>query len=282
MKNSNNNFNVQDVTNFLLKEMENTKTKTSDWQNDPTFIEYFEGPRINEILKVISKSSKDQDVKKCLEIGFLNGLTPKSIRNFIPNSQIDIIERPECTIFKDTNKLRKLRSCDINIIPLDLNTAITNEALQIEKYDFIILGEVIEHLDPSLTRETLTLFNNFYLKPTGKLIITTPNLHSFWYRIRLLFGREICSPPIEDETMGMGHITIWSPKNLKDILKNTGYNILQTKYLNGMYDWDFRIFPKNFFSIEFYFVMINLFCKLMYKVKPDTGWTQIVISERQK
>ena len=274
------NTNLKEINNYLLKITQNLDKSTHDWQSDTDFLRLFEAPRINRILSIIQMHKREN--LECLEVGFLNGLTPKTITHFIKNAHFDVLERPECQIFTDKIAQERLKNKRIHLIPADLNDLINHKISIKKKYDVIILGEVIEHLDPSMTLNVLTYFNQNLLAKDGKLVITTPNLMCFWFRIRLLFGRQISVPPIKDHIMGMGHINIWSNKNLTETLSHTNYTINSVHYQNGMYEWDFKKIPRNPLSFEFYFVIINLLCKMVYYIFPKTGWTQIISATKKK
>lgn len=109
------------------------------------------------------------------------------------------------------------------------------------------------------------------------MIVTTPNIHSFWYRLRLLFGLEIEVAPIEDKVMGYGHVHIWSNSNLIKVLEHNGFKNIRTIFQNGMYFWDYKKFPKNPFNAHFYIKLFSYYFYLNKKV----GWTQIVVGEKQ-
>lgn len=77
-----------------------------------------------------------------------------------------------------------------------------------EKFDVIVLSEVIENLSPTVTASVL---NNLHSICDGYVIITTPNIHYLRYRLELLFGKDVFDTPIIDEDVGhYEHIYLFS------------------------------------------------------------------------
>lgn len=85
-------------------------------------------------------------------------------------------------------------------------------------FDVIIAGDIIEHIF-----DTDMFLSNIYklLKPSGSLLLTTPNIASLGRRIMLLRGS---NPFIEFSTQlptpsfNVGHIRYYTQKNLKEQL----------------------------------------------------------------
>ncbi len=145
-------------------------------------------------------------------------------------------------------------------------------------FDLIHASELIEHLcnvDKFLNE------CNRILKHGGTLLITTPNLVSWYNRILFLFGRQ----PIFLETstqsgeVGMGflnklkltkepfgHIRNFNYYSMKDILKLHGFK------LTNFYGVDFEHFPKKLVFIEKFFNLFPRLSSIMVvkavKIKP--------------
>ncbi len=91
-------------------------------------------------------------------------------------------------------------------------------------FDCVILGDIIEHL-----KDEKTLMRNVrqVLKEDGRLIISTPNIALWLYRILHLFGRfEYADKGIMDRT----HVRFYSLKTLRNLLKSTGFHILNERF----------------------------------------------------
>ncbi len=88
-----------------------------------------------------------------------------------------------------------------------------------DRFDLVFAGEIIEHIvDTDKFLQNLARC----LKPSGSLIITTPNLASFENRIRLLFG---VYPEWVDwcTSEGVGHVRAYTVKILKRQLAKHGF-----------------------------------------------------------
>ncbi len=84
-------------------------------------------------------------------------------------------------------------------------------------FDYIILSEVIEHLPKSAS---FGLLKSIYLllKPSGKLLLTTPNYHSIWPLLELCWN--FVSPVKYLEQ----HINKYNLKSLKQALLKAGFS----------------------------------------------------------
>jgi len=111
------------------------------------------------------------------------------------------------------------------------------ELSRIEEFDIIFLGEVFEHLfSPyNIMKNLITL-----IKPSGYLIVTTPNLADIYNRLLLLLGqplhnyRPIGASPNED------HVTLVTKKQMLNLLRKNllldviavdGYSYLERKII---------------------------------------------------
>ena len=86
--------------------------------------------------------------------------------------------------------------------------------------DCAVLSEVIEHINPYYVNHTLSEINRI-LKVGGKLIITTPNIASFFKRLKLLTGKT----PIYRL-----HVREYTKHEVEELLRNSGFKILESFY----------------------------------------------------
>ncbi len=127
------------------------------------------------------------------------------------------------------------------------------EGLMLNKYDCIIISEVIEHLfsPEDLLKKAATL-----LADGGKVIVTTPNFLFWKNRARMLFGK------FDYEKSGLldfGHIRLFSYLSVVRLFKKCGLKVdremhfypnLYKRHLN----WLGKIFP-GLFSYQFIFLL---------------------------
>jgi SAM-dependent methyltransferase len=89
-------------------------------------------------------------------------------------------------------------------------------------FDLIILGEVIEHLyDPDIILQECSRI----LKPNGVLLITTPNLLSWYNRILMVFGYYPMNLDISCEVRRTGKRDILQKRPIENVQLNPLYDV---------------------------------------------------------
>jgi SAM-dependent methyltransferase len=89
-------------------------------------------------------------------------------------------------------------------------------------FDAVVLLEVIEHVhDPW---ETLR-FAHRLLRPGGTLLLSTPNITSFFSRFRFLTGGRFHQ--FEPADLSYGHINPMTPLMVETVLEETGFTLLE-------------------------------------------------------
>lgn len=127
---------------------------------------------------------------------------------------------------------------------------VINDASKLElakKYDFIILGDILEHVTkPEWLLECL----KWLLVPGGLLIVSIPNVANWMVRLRILFGNFDYTGGILDP----GHLRFFTYKTAKAILEKSGFEII--KATNNNSTFLFRILGKiwkRMFAFQFVF-----------------------------
>lgn len=142
------------------------------------------------------------------------------------------------------------------------------EKLKIKKnsVDIVFALEIIEHLF-----DTDFFLSEIHrvLKPSGILILSTPNLASLQNRLRLLLGRY--PKYLEYSKKGAGHIHLYTPNVLKSQLLNTKYLILNTCAPNFLCPFITRKwFPK----------ILREFCMFLGDIFPTLGSHLLVVARK--
>ncbi|MEW6125711.1 MAG: bifunctional glycosyltransferase/class I SAM-dependent methyltransferase [Acidobacteriota bacterium] len=108
--------------------------------------------------------------------------------------------------------------CD-NLLVGDVETM---DFSDLESYDAIIFGDVLEHLrDPRAVLEKLS----GKLKPGGKILMSLPNIANIWVRLNLLFGHfNYRSVGILNES----HLRFFTWKTAKQLVADSGLDIVTT------------------------------------------------------
>jgi SAM-dependent methyltransferase len=92
------------------------------------------------------------------------------------------------------------------------------------EFDCVILGDIVEHL---VDGAGLLLRVRKLLREDGKLIVSTPNIALWVYRLKLLMGRfDYDDMGIMDRT----HVHFYTLRNLLDDLRLTGFTIISRHY----------------------------------------------------
>jgi len=90
-------------------------------------------------------------------------------------------------------------------------------------FDYVVCADVIEHLK---NRAQLLRDARRYLKPDGRLIISTPNIALWFYRLSLLVGRFEYGPRgVLDET----HVHLYTGATFRREIEKAGFTVLQQR-----------------------------------------------------
>lgn len=153
--------------------------------------------RINKALALVEKNGK------VLDIGCFTGVIGGRIMkkgNEVYGTELSM------PAIKKANKrgLRTIRCDTENIFPVKSGY-----------FDGVFAGEIIEHL---YNVEIFLKEINRVLKEDGYLVMTTPNLVSFWNRFRMFLGI-----PFIDFNKDKQHIRFFSKKTLKVLVEKNGF-----------------------------------------------------------
>lgn len=162
--------------------------------------------RINKVLRLIGRN------KSILDLACWDGSISEIIKK--NNNKVLGIEISD-------NAIKKARAKGIEVFDIDLNSNWSNNVA--EKFDVVFAGEIIEHIF-----DTDNFLKQVWqvLKPSGFLVITTPNVASLGRRLLLLLGR---SPLIEvtARNYDAGHIRYFTFSSLLKLLLENNFNIDQ-------------------------------------------------------
>jgi methionine biosynthesis protein MetW len=90
-------------------------------------------------------------------------------------------------------------------------------------FDYVVLADVIEHLK---NRQQLLRSTRRFLKPEGRLIISTPNIALWFYRLSLLAGRFEYGPRgVLDRT----HVHLFTRASFRREVERAGFRILDER-----------------------------------------------------
>lgn len=116
-----------------------------------------------------------------------------------------------------------------------------------EKFDLVIYGELIEHLD-NVDEFVVKIKDS--LNDNGYLLLTIPNLASLFNRISLLFGwqprginpsRKILLNPLTKYDYNWGHVSMFTYGSIRKFLEKSGFEILSTGCAYGGHDGESKL-----------------------------------------
>jgi trans-aconitate methyltransferase len=176
----------------------------------------------NLIIELAQKLEQlGQPVKKILDIG--PSYQTLLLEHIFPNVKIDTLG------FYDARYAPKGETVHISF---DLNDSFDQEkwpSSSGEKYDIIVMLEVIEHLYTS--PKIIFTFLSEIIKPGGFLVVQTPNAVSLSKRLTMLRGRNPYELIRETRT-NPGHFREYTNKELSELAEAAGLEVVETYLLN--------------------------------------------------
>lgn len=155
--------------------------------------------------------------KKVLDIGCYDGRDSELIlKNNNDVYGVEILQKPA----------KEAKKRGIKVKEFDLNVA--QWPFRKDFFDVVVAGEIIEHV-----LSTDLFLENIYriLKPSGILILSTPNLASLGRRIMLLLGKnpyiEISQSDDVNEFPAVGHVRYFTKSSLIRLLRAYRFNPLE-------------------------------------------------------
>ena len=147
---------------------------------------------------------------RVLDLGCSQGLLARPLREKdVQVTGVDV--RPPGTL---AGELEAYYARDLER-PLELPTG--------RAFDYVVCSDVIEHLR---NRTELLRSVRRYLKPEGRLLISTPNVALWFYRLSLLAGRFEYGPRgVLDET----HVHLYTRATFRRAVESAGFHVLRER-----------------------------------------------------
>lgn len=196
-------------------------------------------------LKLFKWSSHDKIVKwvesnkKVLDIGCASGYLAS------------FLKEKGCLVDGIDNNIEYIKEAEkyCNAFILD----ISKEKIK-DKYDVIILGDILEHLEyPEKILSNL----KENLNKDGYIIISIPNIVNIYPRLKIFFGYF----DYEDKgPFDRTHLKFFTQKSLKELIKNTGYKIENLEYTPIPIHLKFPNSPK--FLLNLIYNLLNFLTKI--------------------
>jgi len=121
---------------------------------------------------------------------------------------------------------------DVGIDPIIAEFSDNNLPLRDDSFDFVILADVLEHLEDPLR---VLQESNRVLGKGGVVCLTTPNQANLKNRVKLLFGQSVYAPleqflktsriRVRERNVFDGHVREYTVSELREIMRVTGFEI---------------------------------------------------------
>jgi len=182
-----------------------------------------------------------------LDLGCSNGLLARPLLE--KNVRVTGVDaEPGERLSKD---LAEYYQCDLDL-PLELPYG--------RVFDYVVCADVIEHLR---NRGQLLRSARRYLKADGKLIISTPNIALWFYRLSLAVGRFEYGPRgILDET----HVHLYTGSTFRREVERAGFTVLRQRVTSLPFEVVFESTGRSRFvrSLEFVYHQLACFWPSMF------------------
>jgi 2-polyprenyl-3-methyl-5-hydroxy-6-metoxy-1,4-benzoquinol methylase len=134
-----------------------------------------------------------------------------------------------CLIGVDLSRDSLLRASERGVAPVESDIDGCSLPFRTDSVDVVVLDEILEHVAHTdiLVDEAFRI-----LKPNGVLLVSTPNLASWFNRIALIFGiqpafsevsyRKIYGRP---GTEVVGHLRLFTARSLRSFLSESGFRV---------------------------------------------------------
>ncbi len=201
-----------------------------EWVKDYNFLYHFEAERLLVMRSALLRAGfSPENNFQVLDFGYLHGLIPEFLHRFFPKAQFTVLDHPDSPNFQENDYLQLIKARKyLKLEPCDIAHLDERQG----NFDLIVLGEIIEHLDPTVVARSAENLRQ-KINERGRLLITTPNGAGIKNLFYTLIGRDSEHPVIPNETMNYGHIHLWPPQQLEKTLQHYGWQNDETYFTHG-------------------------------------------------
>jgi SAM-dependent methyltransferase len=191
--------------------------------------------RVNNSIKLDIKPGREKNIfdfiesravgKSVLNVGAAGGVISNGVasesgylpnkKEFWPHHRLQKVSKHLVGIDIDSEAIAYAKKHGIEIKYANCETAVFDT-----KFDIIIMGDVIEHLNaPVIAIKNLMS----HLKPDGCLVIITPNMTSLSNFVKIVFFRPL--------SVYYDHMHGYCPEHIQAICERLGYRLAEVKFL---------------------------------------------------
>lgn len=174
---------------------------------------YTENVNSSMILYCYNIVKRELSLNKTLELGPAEGV----MTNFLVNDSKELTVVEGSKVFSDNLKQKYASIKVYNSLFEDFKTD--------EKFDSIILGHVLEHVENPV--EILNLVKN-WLTPDGLVFAAVPNSNSIHRQVAVLMGLLEKENSMSELDLHHGHRRVYNYKEFQEDFTKAGLNIIKT------------------------------------------------------
>jgi 2-polyprenyl-3-methyl-5-hydroxy-6-metoxy-1,4-benzoquinol methylase len=159
----------------------------------------------------------------------------------------------------------KERGCYSEVITGDIQDKLTVKHLKEETFDFILFGDVLEHLmKPELALQNV----KYLLKPEGSILICVPSIVHWSIRRDILLGKFEYT---ESGPLDRTHIHFFTPKTIRDLIRKENFEIVEESGIVWLPKFVYKLPQQARRSIESILARLSpkiVFGQILLNVKP--------------
>lgn len=192
--------------------------------------------RCAHVVEAVHRFAPPADPLRVLEVGFGSGYVAAALRHrFGDRLRLAAVDHPARAPASDAALRAELELRGIAFEQADL-AAGPLRAFADERFDAVVLSEVIEHLSPPIVPGLLLELGG-RLAERGALVVTSPNLRSFHRRLSFALGsgRVLDLPVPLDEADGtFGHVRLYARADMEELAAAAGLRLVHWEFA----DWE--------------------------------------------
>ena len=138
---------------------------------------------------------------------------------------------------------------------LDFNDKDLNKVFENQKFDIVILGDILEHLvNPWSALSSIEQI----IQDSSRILISIPNSGHWYFRLKILFGKiEYTNNGLFDKT----HLRFFTKKSSKELIKDSKFEIIELNY--SSLPWE------NLFKGGLGYRILSIFERLLILLRPQ-------------
>lgn len=192
--------------------------------------------RCERVVAAVDRFAPTADPLRVLEVGLGSGYVAAALRHRLGDPlRLWATDHPARAPARDPALRAELERRGIAFEPADL-AAGPLVVFPDERFEAVVVSEVIEHLSPPVVPELLLGLGD-RLADGGVVVVTSPNLRSFHRRVSFAVGRGrvLDVPvPLQEADGTLGHVRLYGRAEVEELAAAAGLRVVHWEYA----DWE--------------------------------------------